>query len=435
MTTEQKTPLLPFILITSLFLMWGLANNMTDTLLAAFKRIMSMSDFQTSWIQTAFYGSYFCLALPAAILIKKFTYKTGVLLGLGLFIAGSLLFYPASLSMNYVHFLLALFVLAGGLSILETSANPYIISMGPEETGTRRLNLAQSFNPIGSIIGVLLSKIFILSNLNEASAEVRATLTREELDAMQATELEAVMGPYVGVAVFLLALWLIIAVVKMPRYSDADASLNIGSTFKRLSKNSNYVWGVVAQFFYVGAQIGVWSYTIRYVMLELNLNEEGAANYYMAALVLFAISRFICTALMKFIAPGFLLAGLSLLAILSTLVAVLAGGMVGVIALITISACMSLMFPTIYGLAVRGLGKDTKIGGSGLIMAILGGAVLTSVQGQVSDLTGSIKLSFAVPLVCFIVVAFYGILAQRKKLIPSASEEVYQAPKVETVYE
>lgn len=435
MTTEQKTPLLPFILITSLFLMWGLANNMTDTLLAAFKRIMSMSDFQTSWIQTAFYGSYFCLALPAAILIKKFTYKTGVLLGLGLFIAGSLLFYPASLSMDYAHFLLALFILAGGLSILETSANPFIISMGPEETGTRRLNLAQSFNPIGSIIGVLLSKIFILSNLNEASAEVRATLTRDELDAMQATELEAVMGPYVGVAVFLLALWIIIAVVKMPTYSDADVSLSIGSTFKRLSKNSNYVWGVVAQFFYVGAQIGVWSYTIRYVMLELNLNEEGAANYYMAALVLFAISRFICTALMKFIAPGSLLAGLSLLAIFSTLVAVLAGGMVGVIALMFISACMSLMFPTIYGLAVRGLAKDTKIGGSGLIMAILGGAVLTSVQGQVSDLTGSIKLSFAVPLVCFIVVAFYGILAQRKKLIPSASEEVHQAPKVEAVYE
>lgn len=419
MEARQKTPLFPFILITLLFLLWGLANNMTDTLLAAFKRIMSMSDFQTSWIQVAFYGSYFCLALPAAILIKKYTYKTGVLLGLGLFIAGSLLFYPASLSMNYTHFLLALFVLAGGLSILETSANPYIIAMGPEETGTRRLNLAQSFNPIGSIIGVFLSKVYILSHLNGASAASRAAMSEEELGAIQTEEFSAVMSPYVGVAFFLLLLWVVIAVVKMPKYSDAESSLNISATFRRLAKNGNYIWGVVAQFFYVGAQIGVWSYTIRYVMQELNLNEESAADYYMAALVVFALSRFICTALMKIIAPEVLLAGLSVLAIFFTQVAIFSGGFTGVYALIAISGCMSLMFPTIYGLAVRGLGKDdTKIAGSGLIMAILGGAVLTSVQGKISDVTGSINISFVVPLVCFIVVALFGFTAlrNRKKL-------------------
>src|SRR5690554_2529723 len=347
MDTKIKTPLLPFVLITSLFLMWGLANNMTDTLLAAFKRILSMTDFQTSWIQIAFYGSYFCLALPAAMLIKKFSYKTGVLSGLGIFIIGALLFYPASISMSYSFFLIALFILAGGLSILETSANPYKFARGPEETGTRLLNLAQSFNPVGSILGVFLSKVFILSQLNEASPEARAAMNAEELSAIQTQEFSAVMLPYVGVAVFLLALWVLIAVVKMPRYSDINEPLNIGSSVTRLSKNSKYVWGVVAQFFYVGAQIGVWSYSIRYVMEELNVNESEAANYYMVALVLFAVSRFICTALMKFVSPELLLISLAALAMVCTSVVIFSGGIIGVYALTVISGCMSLMFPTI----------------------------------------------------------------------------------------
>jgi len=417
MNNNQRTPLLPFILITSLFLMWGLANNMTDTLLAAFKKIMSMSDFQTSWIQLAFYGSYFCLALPAALYIKRFTYKSGVLLGLGMFIGGSLLFYPASQTMVYGHFLAALFVLAGGLSILETAANPYIIAMGPEESGTRRLNLAQAFNPIGSIVGVLLSKVFILSQLNEASAESRALMSTDELKTIQASELSAVMGPYVGVAFILLFLWIIIAITKMPKASDEEHNLQLVATFGRLFKRRNYVWGVTAQFFYVGAQIGVWSYTIRYVMLELNVNEESAADYYLAALVLFMVSRFICTALMKYISPGNLLSILALLASVLALLVMLVGGVIGVYALVAISACMSLMFPTIYGLAVRGLGADTKIGGSGLIMAILGGAVLTSLQGQLSDLSGSIRLAYIVPLLCFIVVAIYGRVAEKNRAL------------------
>jgi len=424
MSNQPKTPILPFVLITSLFLMWGLANNMTDTLLAAFKRIMSMSDFQTSWIQIAFYGSYFCLALPAALIIKRFTYKSGVLLGLGLFIGGSLLFYPASQTMVYGHFLAALFILAGGLSILETSANPYIIAMGPEESGTRRLNLAQSFNPIGSIVGVLLSKVFILSQLNAASAEERAGMSPEELQSVQAEELSAVMGPYVGVAVLLLLLWLVIAFTKMPKASDANDKVELLPTLKRLVKNPNYVWGVVAQFFYVGAQIGVWSFTIRYVMLELQIDEDSAATYYLAALILFTLSRFVCTALMKVISPGNLLALLSVLAVLCTFVVVISGGYVGVYALVAISACMSLMFPTIYGLAVRGLGDDTKLGGSGLIMAILGGAVLTSVQGQVSDMTGSIHLAYLVPMFCFVVVAVYGRLSRRNAKQEAATSSV-----------
>ena len=409
--------LIPFILVTSLFFLWGLANNMTDTLLAAFKKIMSMTDFQTSLIQVAFYGSYFCLALPAAVLIQKYTYKSGVLLGLGLFASGALLFYPASQTMIYGHFLAALFILAGGLSILETTANPYIMAMGREETATRRLNLAQSFNPIGSITGVVLSKFFILSNLNQAGAEDRAAMSPEQLKAIQAEELSAVMGPYVGVAVFLLLLWVIIAFYKMPRASDSGFKLDLGPAIRRLLGKSNYVWGVIAQFFYVGAQIGVWSFTIRYVMKELNLDEEGASTYYIAALVLFTVSRFVCTWLMKYIPPHRLLAGLAFLAIILTSVVILGGSYAGVYALVGISACMSLMFPTIFGLASTGLGTDRKIGGSGLIMAILGGAVITMIQGQVSDASGSINLSYVVPLFCFGFIAYYALAKTRTPLI------------------
>jgi FHS family L-fucose permease-like MFS transporter len=410
-----KGILWPFILLTSCFAWWGLANNMTDTLLAAFKKIMSMSDFQTSWIQIAFYGSYFCLALPAALFIKKFTYKSGVLLGLGLLIAGSLLFYPASLTMNYSFFLVALYVLAGGLSILETSANPYIISMGPEETATRRLNLSQSFNPVGSIVGVLLSKFFILSHLNSADASDRSAMTVDQLKEIQSAELSAVMGPYVAVAFILVLIWILIAVnKKMPHTLDSKDSVDFLPTVKRLFNNKKYVWGVVAQFFYVGAQIGVWSFTIRYVMQELHLNEADSSSYYLAALILFTAFRFICTGLMKFISPHKLLFILSLAAVLCTFIVIVSGGYVGVIALVLISACMSLMFPTIFGLAVTGLGEDTKIGGSGLIMAILGGAVLTAIQGQVSDATGSINMAYIVPLVCFAVIALYALISGKK---------------------
>lgn len=399
-----------FILITSLFFLWGLANNMTDTLLAAFKRIMSMTDFQTSWIQMAFYGSYFLLALPAAILIKKYSYKTGVLVGLGLFILGSLLFYPASISMVYSHFLLALFILAGGLSILETSANPYIISMGAEETATRRLNLAQSFNPIGSITGILLSKFFILSNLNSLDAEERITMKPDELIAIQSQELNSIMGTYVGVAIFLVFIWLLVKFTKMSVVTSKVKKLDIIPTLKRLLKNKNYMWSVVAQFFYMGAQIGLWSYTIRYVMQELGKNEEESSEYYLASIVLFSISRFVFTALMKYVSPRKLLFYSALSGVLCIFIVIYSGGLIGVIALILTSGFTSLMFPTIYGLGMTKLGEDSKIGGSGLIMAILGGAVLTAVQGVISDTTSNINLSFYLPLFCLAVVAFYAVI-------------------------
>jgi FHS family L-fucose permease-like MFS transporter len=420
-TSESLIPrhvLWPFILITSLFAWWGLANNMTDTLLAAFKRIMSMSDSQTALIQVVFYGAgYGLLAIPAAIFIKKYTYKAGILLGLGLYILGALLFYPAKFTANFYHFLAALWILSGGLSILETATNPYIIAMGPEETGTRRLNFAQSFNPLGSIAGVILSKLFILSHLNSADATERAAMSTQELQAIQAGELDAVTTTYVVVGLILLITWILIAFNKsMPKASDTSGPLNLVPTFKRLIHNRQYMWGVVAQFFYVGAQIGVWSFTIRYVMQELNLNEASASSYYIAALILFTASRFICTWLMKYISPGNLLAILSGLAILFSLMVIFVGGYPGVYALVGISGCMSLMFPTIFGLAVQGLGDDTKIGGSGIIMAILGGAVITQIQGIVSDATQSINLAYFVPLLCFVIIAYYGAVASQKDL-------------------
>jgi FHS family L-fucose permease-like MFS transporter len=399
----------PFLLLTCLFMLWGVAHNMTDTLLAAFKRIMSMTDFQTSWIQLAFYGSYFCLALPAAIFIRKYSYKSGILLGLGLFALGSLLFYPAGMMMSYGFFLLALYVLAGGLSILETAANPYILVIGPPETATQRLNLAQSFNPIGSVIGVFLSKIFILSKLNTAEATDRTNMAPEELAAIQADELAGVVSTYVGVALFLIVVWFVIRAVKMPVASEETEKDGVIGGFRRLFKNKNYVRGVMAQFFYVGAQIGVWSFTIRYVMTELNVMESAASDYYLISLVLFAGSRFLFTILIKYFKPSILLAFSSLLAILLSFVVIYGSGMIAVIALVLISVCMSLMFPTIYGLAAEGLGNDTKLGGSGLIMAILGGALITAIQGQVSDISGSIRLSYYVPMLCFVVVMYFGL--------------------------
>ncbi len=415
----------PFILITSLFFLWGLANNMTDTLLAAFKRIMSMTDSRTALIQVVFYGAgYGLLALPAAIYIKKYSYKSGVLLGLGLYAIGALLFYPAKLTADFTWFLAALWILSAGLSILETAANPYILTMGPEETATRRLNLAQSFNPIGSISGVFLSGMFILSHLNTAGAEERAAMDPGVLASIQKGELNAVTTTYVVVGLVLILIWILIAVnKKMPKTSEAGGPLEFKATFRRLFRKKHYVWGVIAQFFYVGAQIGVWSFTIRYVMQELHLEEiqlaagktpeQIASNYYLAALILFTASRFIFTWLMKYFTPARLLSTLALVAVVLTLIVIYAGGLAGVYALVGISGCMSLMFPTIFGLACRGLGEDTKLGGSGLIMAILGGAVLTQVQGLVSTLTGNINLAFWVPLGCFAVIAFYGTLAKK----------------------
>lgn len=431
--TIEKKYLVPFILITSLFLLWGIANNMTDTLLAAFKRIMSMTDAQTSLIQFAFYGSYFCFALPAALYIKKKNYKSGVLLGLLLYACGAILFYPASQLASYAFYLIAIYILAGGCSILETTANPYILSMGSSETATRRLNIAQAFNPLGSITGILLSMFFILGELNSANATDRAVMSKEQLEALQAHELGAVTGTYMTLGFVLLLVMVLMLIAKMPKGGDKDHSINLKPTFKRLLANKKYSYGVLAQFFYVGAQIGVWSFTIRIVMQETTViqgiqhfcqgifsaetfglvastAEQTGASLYLCSIICFSIARFIFTWLMKYIRPSKLLAIAAVGDILCTIVVVLSGGSGWLLVsfLIGISFFMSLMFPTIYGIALDGLGDDAKIGASGLIMAILGGALITPLQGKVSDIFG-INIAYLVPMLCFVAVLLYAI--------------------------
>ena len=408
MKTIEKKYLLPFCLVTVLFLLWGIANNMTDTLLSAFKRIMSMSDAQTSLIQFAFYGSYFCFALPAALYIRKYSYKSGVILGLCLYAAGAILFFPASKTASYAFYLAAIYIMAGGCSILETTANPYILSMGAPQTATRRLNIAQSFNPLGSITGILLSQYFILGELSSASAAERAAMSPEKLEALQAHELGAVTGTYMTLGFVLLAIMVVMLLVRMPEGRDDGASDSLKETFRRLLSNKTYKWGVVAQFFYIGAQIGVWSFTIRLVMQELGILEARAATIYLVSIICFSAARFLFTWLMKWFRPSRLLlwAAVADIVLCALVVLCKGSGWLCVGALVGVSFFMSLMFPTIYGIALTDVGADAKIGASGLIMAILGGALLTPLQGRISDLFG-VNASYLVPLGCFVVVLAY----------------------------
>ena len=395
MKALEKKYLLPFALVTSLFLLWGLANNMTDTLLAAFKRIMDMSDAQTSLIQFAFYGSYFCFALPAAIFISRHSFKSGIILGLLLYAAGAILFLPAAYAASYGFYLVAIYIMAGGCSVLETTANPYILSMGSPETATRRLNIAQSFNPIGSIIGILMSKYFILKDIS----------------------LYSVSGTYASLGLVLIAILVAMLFVKMPAGRDSRNRSGIIASFGRLFRNRLYRYGVVAQFFYVGAQIGVWSFTIRIVMQELGVLEAQASTIYLITIIGFCLSRFIYTWLMKWVSPAKLLLAGGVLSTLMTAVVVLGAGSgwLLIVALVLISFFMSLMFPTIYGLSLGGVAQsehpdDAKLGASGLIMAILGGALLTPLQGLVSD-NSSIYMSYIIPAICFVVVTLFAAYA------------------------
>lgn len=403
MKVLEKSYLLPFALVTSLFFLWGLANNMTDTLLAAFKRIMSMSDAQTSLIQLAFYGAYFCVAFPAALFVRKHSFKSGVILGLCLYAAGAMLFLPAAKIASYGFYLLAIYVLACGCSVLETTANPYIMSMGDPETTTRRLNVAQAFNPLGSITGILLSQAFILSDIS----------------------LYSISGTYFGLGCVLILIMVIMLCVKMPEGKDNTSDIsqnNWKSSVKRLVLNKKYIFGVIAQFFYVGAQIGVWSYTIRIVMNELGILEKPAATIYLLSIIGFCVSRFVYTWLMKYVKPAKLLVFGAALSLICTLIVVCSAGTqwIMVVALILVSIFMSLMFPTIYGIALGdveniengGLPGDAKIGASGLIMAILGGAILTPIQGLMSDAYG-INCSYLVPAFCFSIVLLYAIYVSR----------------------
>lgn len=394
-----KNHIVPFILMTSLFLLWGLANNMTDTLLAAFKRIMDMTDTQTSLILSAFYGSYFCFALPSALFIRKYSYRAGVILGLILYAIGALLFFPAAKATSYVFYLVAIYIMAGGCSVLETTANPYIMSMGTPETATRRLNIAQAFNPIGCIAGILISKHLILDSIS----------------------LYSVSKTYTALGCVLLIIMVVIFFAKMPEGRDAATKDSLKTTLIRLVNNKKYVFGVIAQFFYVGAQVGVWSFTIRIVMEEMGILEAEASNIFLISMIAFCLSRFFYTWLMKWVKPTRLLAISGILSMIcSVAVALTAGqGLMMIVFLVLISLFMSLMFPTIYGTALGYISTgnhhdDSKIAASILIMAILGGALIPPLQGLLSD-TASIHTSYLVPALCFAVVLCYALTVSREE--------------------
>lgn len=403
--------LVPFILIVLCFAAWGTAANMTDPLVKVFSQIFTMSTVQSALVQFSYYGAYFLLAIPAAFINLRYSFKTGVLTGLGCAALGAFLFYPASQVMEYGFFLMALFVLAGGLSILETSANPYVMRMGSEETATRRLNLAQSFNPVGTNLGVFLAATFILPNLNQATEAERNRMTEEQLMAVMGSELDAVMVPYVSFACVLVVLWIAIAMTKdvvEKQQSKAHQISASKNTFRRLLQNRHYYFGVIAQFFNVAAQTCVWTYTIQYVIEVKGGDAVTGGQILQISMLVFLFSRFVMTWLMRFFRPSLLLTVMASIAALLCLYLWVIPSPNSLWALVSISACLSLMFPTIYAIALHGLGEDTKFGAAGLVMAILGGAIMPIAQAFVID-TYSVAFSFLIPAACFVVVLWYAL--------------------------
>ncbi|MCS4434744.1 L-fucose:H+ symporter permease [Aquiflexum gelatinilyticum] len=423
-TLLPKALLLPFILITSLFALWGFANDITNPMVAAFKRVLELNNVQASLVQMAFYGGYFTMALPAALFIKKYSYKTGVLIGMGLYAFGALLFYPAAAWESYFFFLLALYILTFGLAFLETTANPYVLSMGSEETATQRLNLAQAFNPMGALAGLFVAKEFILNALQSNNTDAAGNIIYDTLDEsakaiVRTNDLMVIRNPYVMLGLVVIVLGLVIAFAKMPESKTNNGKLDFWPSMKRLSKQKQFVEGVLAQMFYVGAQIMVWTYIYQYAE-AMGIDNASAVNYAYAALILFLVGRWICTFLFRYFPPAKLLFYFSVLAGAFTLGAMFIEGIYGLYSLVGISFAMSLMFPTIYGIALEGLGEDGKYGAAFLVMAIVGGAIMPTLQGVILDFGGpayddilimgvtEVNFSFVLPLVCFVVVGVFG---------------------------
>ena len=412
-----KKVLFPFILITSLFALWGFANDITNPMVSAFKKILELDNLQASLVQLAFYGGYGTMALPAAIYIKKYSYKKGILLGLALYALGAFLFYPAAVYEQYYFFLAALYILTFGLAFLETTANPYILAMGDASTATQRLNLAQAFNPIGALLGLYVAQTFILGALQSDDMDF-STLSDTAKGLIKTADLLVIRDPYVALGVVVLLIMAIIAFVKMPENLDNGTS-TVRDSIGRLFKNKKFVGGVIAQTFYVGAQIMCWTYIYQYAEI-LGINNQTAVYYAMTALGVFLLGRWICTLLLKYVNSGKLLMLLAISAVICTLGTIFIYGEGGLFSLVAISFCMSLMFPTIYGIALEGLGEDTKYGSAFLVMAIVGGAIMPSLQGLILDLGGTgyddirilgvpeVNFSFVLPLICFVVVAVYG---------------------------
>ncbi len=411
---RMKKYLVPFILVTFCFALWGFANDVTNPMVKAFSKIFRMSVTDGSLVQVAFYGGYFAMAFPAALFIRKYSYKAGVLMGLGLYATGALLFFPSKAIGVYGCFLIAYFIMTCGLSFLETSCNPYILSMGEPETATRRLNLAQCFNPCGSIIGMFVAMNFIQAKLNPLSSDERALLSDADFEAVKNADLDVLISPYLAIGAVIVVMFLIILFTKMPKNADQSHDIHLMTTLRRLVTLKRYREGVVAQFFYVGAQIMCWTFIIQYgtrVFMAEGMEEQAAEvlsqRFNIYAMLFFICSRFIATWLMRWISPARLLTIFGILAMVFTTGVILSHDRTGVYCLVCVSGCMSLMFPTIYGIALDGLGDDAKFGAAGLIMAILGGSVLPPLQALFID-AGMTNFSFILPFVCFLVVTVYG---------------------------
>jgi MFS transporter, FHS family, L-fucose permease len=403
-----------FALIASLFFLWGVANNLNDILIKQFKNAFELSDFRAGLVQSAFYGGYFLFAIPASVCTRRFGYKSALVVGLSLYAVGAFLFYPAAALRTYALFLGALFIIACGLAFLETSANPLVTVLGPQQGAARRLNLAQSFNPLGSITGVLIGQQFIFSGVEPTHAQI-AAMTGSARAAYYASQTSAVQTPYVVIGCVVLLWALLIGTARLPTAVALPAQRVEGAQLRTLAGNRNLVLAVLAQFFYVGAQVGIWSYLIRYAQQTVpGTSQRHAADFLTLSLVLFMLGRLAGTALMRRLAPARLLAGFATVALALSAVAALFPGRTGVGALIAVSFFMSIMFPTIFALGLRGLGDEArKSAAPFLVMAIVGGATLTLLMGGISDAAG-IPRAMCVPAICFAVIL--GFAAHTRRL-------------------
>ena len=424
----EKKYLATFVIITTLFALWGFANDITNPMVAAFQTVMELSAAKASMIQFAFYGGYATMAIPAALFIRRYSYKSGILLGLGLYATGAFLFIPAAEYQNFTFFCFSLYILTFGLAFLETTANPFILSLGSKETSTRRLNLAQAFNPVGSLSGMAIASLIVLPALwsdrrNEAGEIIFGTLSESEKAGIRLHDLAVIRDPYVALGIVVLIVFLIVALKKMPAIAgtgEQGASAPASHSLRRLWHNRHYCEGVLAQMFYVAAQIMVWTFIIQYAD-RLGINKATAQNYNIFAMSLALCGRFVATGLMRRVNPRRLLMIFGIGASLCTLGTILIDGIAGLYCLVAISAFMSLMFPTIYGIALEDVdAQDTALGAAFLVMAIVGGALMPPLQGAVIDLGTilnhpAVNVSFALPLICFLVVTRYGYISLKTK--------------------
>ena len=410
---DKATYIVPLILVTSLFFMWGVANNLNDILIKQFQKAFELSDFQSGLVQSAFYFGYFVLAIPAALFMRKYSYKTAIILGLSLYATGAFLFYPAAEMQSYSFFLMALFVIAAGLAFLETAANPFVAALGNPETSAFRLNLAQSFNPIGSITGILIGQQFIFSGV-EYTKEELAKLSSEELTKYYASEATAVQTPYLLIGIVVILFVVLISLTQFPKVEAEEDAVSEPVSILSLLRIKHFRLAVITQFFYVGAQVGIWSYLIRYAQNAVpNMSEKEAASYLTYSLVVFMGGRFGGTALLKYVKANVLMGIYALICVVLVSLSMLFPSMFGIWTLVVTSFFMSIMFPTVFSLGLDGLGEGTKIGASLLVMAIIGGAVLTALMGLVSDKMG-IAIAEIVPLLCFVSVAYYAFVGYKK---------------------